>query len=550
MSANLAGFYVRKIDVRTAETVWQQPFLNRLTPQMDFRHQVKLLIADVNGDGMADCIVPDGVAGDADAVRLVALSGRDGSELWSTATGLTISDWPRRCRWPKMEIASSQDGRRRLLLMDTVGTDQIDVRLVEVSTGKELDSRAYATRTQQLNYFASERGKLSLQVHQRSGSDPIVSLVVPELDTARRLALECSQFSIQGDKLREAGATKLQAGKQDLQAYLVAGDASGTLVRIVLTGDLLTGCQSRDNIVLWRQTLDPAGGRHALTATSAPGYVFCQSGNACTLLNVMTGQAVWSDAQVEMNDLPEGAMRGPELLMRGEAPCVIRPEREGVQFISLPACASGAEPSPGASAKATMSVFAGRDPRRWRAPLASPLHGGNTLSSFIASLARRAVQSLLAFVIPFAGAYWLVRHRRFSMAHLLLAPPAALVCLITWRILLAPAGIGEAAREPWPIVLISGTMVVVAAAFVVRSVVERRWQPLVGAFVFAACFTAAMQWLPALRQGDDIRYLLSWDHFLAEMIMILVATLPGGYVVWSFVRFLGRRIQRRATHGG
>jgi hypothetical protein len=134
------------------------------------------------------------------------------------------------------------------------------------------------------------------------------------------------------------------------------------------------------------------------------------------------------------------------------------------------------------------------------------------------------------------------------MAQLMLAPPAALVCLITWRSLLALAGIGESAREPWPIVLMSGTLVVAAAAFLVRSVVEQRLRPLVAMIALAAGITAVIQGVPALLETGDIRYRLSWDHFLAGTIVVLIGALPVGSAVSSLSRFIAMRFQRRATH--
>lgn len=119
---------------------------------------------------------------------------------------------------------------------------------------------------------------------------------------------------------------------------------------------------------------------------------------------------------------------------------------------------------------------------------------------------------------------------------------------MTWNTMLTTvAPVGRAGQEPWFVVLFTGTMVVAAAAFVARSIVQRRVWPLAAAVAVAAGLTAAAQWIPALLAADDVHYRLSWDHFLAGVIVALIVLLPPGLMVWSFVRFIARRIGPRRS---
>ncbi|HVA50010.1 MAG TPA: protein kinase [Pirellulales bacterium] len=548
-TTSFPGFSLRKIALGTAKTVWEKSLLGGLSPRMHAEHPVKLLVADVDGDGISDCIVPDGGAG-GDTVRLVAISGRDGRELWSCPTELKISEWPRNTALPLMELAPCHDDHSCLLLVDRRGANQLVVRLLQLATGQELDARTYPTQLRNLVYTASEPGMLSLQVHPAGEAAPIVSLVVPQIDAAFNLAIKCSRLELRDERLHERVSTTYKSENQALQVYTSAADTGGSLARIVLTGGSLTCYRGNPDAVAWRKTRPPAAGRQSLIATADPKYMIWRSDASDTLLDVSTGRTVYGVPRVELNDRPEFVAEGPTLLIEGATPHLVQQQRDGVRFVSPGSTATG-EVSPSATATpAPLSASAAHDPRHWRAPVFSPLNNSDrTLTNLVANMTRAGVQSLFAFVLPLAGVHWLIRKRRFSLAQLSLAPLAALACVMTWRTMLAgnESG-GDSAQEPWFVVLFTGTMVVIAAAFVVRCVVERRVWPLFLALALAAGVTAALQWIPALLAADDVRYRLGWDDFLAGMFMALIVMLPQLYLTWRLVQFLAKRIRPRGTH--
>jgi hypothetical protein len=269
-----------------------------------------------------------------------------------------------------------------------------------------------------------------------------------------------------------------------------------------------------------------------------------------TLLDLSTGNFVYTVPRVEFNDRPAFVDAGPTLLMNVATPHLVHQQREGVRILS-PDNATNHELAP--DVPLSQSFPKPRyDPRSWRNPVASPLNmADRTLTNMVANLARAGVQSLFAFIIPLAGISWLMRKRRFSLAQLSLAPLAALACLMTWKTMLTSvAQVGRAGQEPWYVVLFTGTMVVAAAAFVVRSILQRRVWILAVMVALAAAMTAAVQLFPALLAADDIHYRLRWTDFLAGVILGLIVLLPPGLVVWSFVQFVSRRLGRRGSHAG
>ncbi|MGH7136237.1 MAG: PQQ-binding-like beta-propeller repeat protein, partial [Pirellulales bacterium] len=195
------GFHVRKIALDTGKTAWEKSVLSGLSLGRYAERPVKMLVADVDGDGTSDCIVPDESLGDA--IRLVAISGRDGRELWSCETQLAMHEWPRSTPpWPLMELAASHEGQSHLVFMDKRGSDEILVRLLQLDDGREVDSRAYASQVRPFGHLANLTG-LSLRVDRLADAEPTVTLVVPEIDAAGQLAVECSRLQIRQDRLHE-----------------------------------------------------------------------------------------------------------------------------------------------------------------------------------------------------------------------------------------------------------------------------------------------------------------------------------------------------------
>ncbi|HJT34903.1 MAG TPA: serine/threonine-protein kinase [Pirellulales bacterium] len=527
-AASSRGFEVRKIALDTGKTAWEKSLLSGLLPVSNTHRPVKTLAADADGDGTTDCIVPDESPGNA--IRLVAISGRDGQELWSCRTQLSMHEWPYTSPWPLMELASGGDGQSYLVFIDKRGSGEIAVRLLRLSDGRELDSRAYASDARRFGHLARDAG-LSLSVERGGGAESIISVVIPENDAAEQLSLTRSRLQIREGRLHQAA------------------DGAARCERVVFTRDSLTGYGHDDDTIVWRRSQPLSVDRPTLIATSDPNYLIFRSEKSDTLLDLSTGNLHYTVPRVELYDHPSFAADGPTLLMKGATPHLVHQQRDGVRI------SSGVEATVEKSltdARLAKSFSTPRqDPRGWRDPVASPLNSSDrTLTSLIASLTRGGVQSLFAFVLPLAGIVWLIRKRRFSLAQLSLAPLAALACLMTWHTMLTTAApAGRSGQEPWFIVLFSGTIVAAAAAFVVRSIVQRRLGPLVGMVTLAAGMTAAVQWIPALLATDDVRYRLSWQHFLAGVIVALIVLLPPGLVIWSFVQFIARHIGRRAPHG-
>lgn len=524
MISNSPGFHLRKIALDTGKTAWEKRVLSGLYPVADAQRPVRTLVADVDSDGISDCIVPDESLGNA--IRLVALSGRDGQELWSSGTQMTMHEWPYSHPWPLMELATSQEGQSHLVFMDKRGSGEIAVRLLRLLDGHELDSRVYACDVRRFGHLPRGAG-LSLQVNRSGDAEPTITLIVPEINTAEQLAVECSRLQIREGRLAQAP------------------DAAASLGRIVLTRDSLARYGGDEHAVVWRQSLPLAPGRPSLIATTNPKYMILRSDKSDTLLDLSTGQCVCGVPRAELNDRPA---EGPTLLMNGATPHLVHQQRDGVRINSP---LEALEPTSPANATLKPSPKLRHDPRQWRNPLASPLNSSDrTLTDLMASMTRAGLQCLFGFVIPLAGLSWLIRKRRFSLAQLLLAPLAALACLMTWNTMLTTvAPVGRAGQEPWFVVLFSGTMVVAAAAFVVRSIAQRRVWPLAVMVALAAGLTAVVQWTPALLAADDVHYRLSWDHFLAGLIVALIVLLPPGLVVWSFVQFIARRIRPRGAAG-
>lgn len=527
-AASSRGFGVRKIALDMGKTPWEKSILRGLLPVSNTYRPVKMLAADVDGDGTTDCIVPDESLGNA--IRLVAISGRDGQELWSCRTQMSMNEWAYTTPWPLMELASGGDDQSYLVFIDKRGSGEIAVRLLRLSDGHELDSRAYASDARRFGHLARDAG-LSLSVERDSGAESIISVAIPENEAAEQLPLTRSRLQIREGRLHQAA------------------DGAASCERAVFTRDSITGYGHDDDTIVWRRTLPVAVDRPVLIATSDPNYMIFRSEKSDSLLDLSTGNLLYTVPRVELYDRPSFAAGEPALLMKGGTPHLVHQQRDGVR-ISSPVDAMVENYL--ADVSISKSFFQPRDdPRGWRNPVASPLNSADhTLTSLVASLTRGGVQSLFAFVLPLAGLVWLIRKRRFSLAQLSLAPLAALACLMTWHTMLttvAPAG--RSGQEPWFIVLFSGTMVVAAAVFVVRSVIQRRLRPLAGMVTLAAGMTAAVQGIPALLATDDVRYRLSWQHFVAGVIVALIVLLPPALVLWTFVQLIARHIGRRAPHG-
>ncbi|HET6880363.1 MAG TPA: protein kinase [Pirellulales bacterium] len=529
MITNTPGFHLRKVALDTGKTAWEKRVLSGLWPVADAQRPVRMLVADADGDGVSDCIVPDESLGKG--IRLVAISGRDGQELWSCETQMATHDWPFTTPWPLMELATSQGGQTHLVLMDKRGSDKIVVRLLQLSDGHELDSRAYAGAARRFGHLPRDAG-LSLSIDRVGDAEAVISVFIPAIDAAEQLALEHSRLQVREGRLCRAT------------------DDAASFGRIVLTRDSLACYGGNDDAVVWRRALPPVDPRPSLIATTNPKYMVLRSDKSDTLLDLSTGNFVCAAPRVELNDRPAFVATGPTLLLNDATPHLVLQQRDGVRINSPVEALEPTSPAIAATLKPSPKLR--HDPRQWRKPMASPLNSSDrTLTDLIASMTRVGVQSLFAFVIPLAGMSWLVRKRRFSLAQLSLAPLAALACLMTWNTMLtevAPAG--QSGQEPWFVVLISGTMVVAAAAFVVRSIVQRRAWPLAVAVAVAAGLTAAAQWIPALLAADDVHYRLGWQDFLAGVIVFLVVLLPLGLVLWSFVQFIARRFGRRESHAG
>lgn len=547
IAKNLAGFRLQRIALDGHRIVWKRDLLSRASANYVQRFP-KTLLADVDGDGVADCVMPDDSAGNA--LRLVAISGRDGRELWSCATGMTSDKWPSGLpgndAWPLMELVLGHDGASQLVLLDKRSSDQILVRLLQLADGRELDSKAYAGQAERLGHLANRAG-LSMRVEGSGDAEPTVSLVVPEFDDKGRLAIECSRLQVRDNRFHETGSAVYETGGRDVQMQIVSADAVTGLDRIVLTADSPTSYSlarygGHDGAVLWRRTLAADAGHPLLVATDDAKYMILRSDQSALLLDIATGQDVCRVGHIP-SEWPEVAIGGPTLLMHDSTPYLVHQQRDGVRISSPIDMAGRPKLSAATSSKPRY------DPRQWRNPEGSPLSvADRTLGDLVVNWIRAGLQSLLAFIIPLAGINWLIQKRRFSLAQLSLAPLAALACLMAWKTMLTEvAPVGRAGQEPWFIVLFSGTMVVVAAAFVVRCVARRKVGLLAGMLTLAVVFTAVVQFLPALLAADDVHYRSGWDHFLAGVLAVLIGVLPPALVVWSIASAIKRRLARRGA---
>ncbi|HQU46732.1 MAG TPA: hypothetical protein PK867_28270, partial [Pirellulales bacterium] len=359
---------------------------------------------------------------------------------------------------------------------------------------------------------------------------------------------KCSQLELRDDRLHEVASATHQVEKQNLQVYPSLIDAKPA--SIVLRGGSLTCYHGVSDAVAWQKTLPSSTIGQSLIATVNPKYMILRSNQADTLLDVSTGQSVYDVPRVELNDRPEFVAEGPTLLSEGATPHLVQQQRDGVRFFSPGSRTNGETSPPSTATPAAFSVSLAQDARHWREPTFSPLNmSERNLPNLLAKWLRAGAQSLFGFVIPLAGISWLIQKRRFSLAQLSLAPLAALACLMTWRTMLAAneSG-GGTGQEPWFVVLFSGTLVVIAAGFIVRCVVERRIWPLFLALALAAGVTAALQWILALLAADEVRYRLGWEDFLAGTFMALIVMLPQLYLTWRLVQFLAKRIRPRGTH--
>lgn len=548
LASGTSSYQVRKVALGRRHIVWKRDLLSRTSFNTDPPRPLKMLVDDVDGDGAFDCIVPD--EGRGNAVRLVALSGQDGRELWSCETGLTTDQWPGPTTWPMMEIARSDAGKTHLVFVDQREPDQILVRLLLLADGRELDSRAYIGKAMGLSYVANLLG-LSLRVDRAGAAAPTIVAVVPEWDTKGRVDIECSRFQIREDRLCEIASERYHTGGRDVRIQVVASDAAASLDRIVLarespTSFSLARYSGDGDTAVWRRTVQTGANSRPITTADAK-FMILRADESDALIDVTTGQNI-CDIPRMMSDWPEVAADGPIVLMSGDSPHLVYQQPDGVR-ISSPAVETelAAKTSAGLKTRATLIPPAGamlrHDPRQWRNPVGSPLNmADRTLANLVANWTRAGVQSLFAFVIPLAGAYWLIQKRRFSLAQLSLAPLAALACLMTWKTMLTEvAPVGRAGQEPWFVVLFSGTMVVAAAAFVARCVVRRQIGLLARMMTLAASFTAAVQFIPALLATDDVHYRLGWDHFLAGALVAFIALLPPALVVWGIVSAIARR---------
>ncbi len=212
-------------------------------------------------------------------------------------------------------------------------------------------------------------------------------------------------------------------------------------------------------------------------------------------------------SEKDVNPLQIQGVRTPLVQLVEDGLCLVRVTREGVLSLHVtPASVSNqssnevAESVPLIMSPKARSNF---DPRRIVRHPSSPLWGGKTATSMFGAMAFGALQALLAFLLPLFYIVHMIKRRRFNLSYLMLAPVIAILALFTWRQLLDPTRMLSAdpdVREPWPLILFGGTMLIAGGVLLLRTIRQRRYLLLGIMFTVAICMTAAMFLLPMLGQ--------------------------------------------------
>jgi hypothetical protein len=407
-----------------------------------------------------------------------------------------------------------------------------------------LDTRAYPLPAQRMAYYASQPGKLSFDV-QGEPADPIISLVVPQLTASREIELIRTRFRIEAGKLQQLDAAVDRESADDLQVYSVSSIEDDYAARIVVDGERIACYRAEQTAPDWEGRLEPADGRRHFFRTSDPRYLLLQTDEMSAFWDCRSGRRIWSGRRTRIDGAADESTERPLLLVANDIPFVVQPTREGVRISATRTSSSSFH----SDSPLSIAPNSTRDPRVWRVPVASPLHSETSFMDFLTDLVKLGIQSLFALICPAGCLFWLVRHRRFTLGQLLLAPALMFLCVMTWRSMLLANAIHAAERVPWFVVLFSGTMVVAAMAFVVHCLVEHRGWLLGLVLGLAAVTTALLQVLPATLSAGDLRYQLGWDHYLAGMIASALVFMPLAYVFSGVYRWIRKRSSSQVVHG-
>ncbi len=469
-----------------------------------------MLRVDCNNDGVLDAVVPD--EGEQTSVSLAAISGVDGKRIWNRDVKLQIDRWSSESPWPLMD-ACGPEHDRRIVLMDLDTPMTVALRMLSVRGGTDIDQRVLQLdrdHSRSGSYLFTGNHRLRLTRIDATSEWPRYAVAYPTLPALSKANVQAwSQFGTSPDGfVDDKDRDETQSLSDGSEWLLVDTNGNGTKEYLRLSGGKLR-CFSRDETV-WQVDLPEAVSLDHIfePAGHSPVAGVFNKDRSYALIDLRDGRELCSSfaSEKDVHPLEIQGARTPLVQSVEDGLCLVRVTREGVlsQYVT-PSVSDQSSNDVAESVPPIMSPKARTafDPRRIVRHPSSPLWGGKSATSMFGTMATGILKALFAFLLPLIYIVHMINRRRFNLSYMMLAPLIAILALFTWRHLLDPTRMlspDPDVREPWPLVLFGGTMMIAGGVLLVRAIRQRRYLVLGAMFTVAVCMTTAVFLLPMLGQ--------------------------------------------------
>ncbi|MGB7343927.1 MAG: protein kinase [Pirellulaceae bacterium] len=462
------GFKILKIDRQEQRIVWAQRYLDDMQTQGRW-WKSELIQADVNADGITDAIFGDVEKGN---VVLRALDGRDGESIWSARMELIGSEmeWPRRKRWPLMTTVSS-GSVDFIVVVDAVDGDHksMDVKALRLQDGRVTANLHLPIQNPPV--FNSDISIVTLSPKKRDGQFAV------------RRGINYSGFFSTVFKLDESGSkiSEVNSFRSSWDILDADIDHDQTLERIDVIDDKSVEIRRNDTNELLGSFELPGkiSFRRVDTFSNKSFLVGWEQGHEHWWFELPSGRVALRSEQ-GLATTTHTNVEYPRLLQYDGGTLLVGKTPEGPLCIGVDLGLQRETTVPLASTSIEMTPPQA-DPRYKRALRFDGMYAHRSFAQVV-SLSARATA---AIILPLLLVLPPITTRRCSLRRLLLAPPVAILAMISWRSILAQQR-GDSMTN-----FTIGVVTVASVWGVCTLLRDQRWKSL-GAVVLISCVLAGL----------------------------------------------------------
>lgn len=534
------GLQLIQVSPDSGEITWKVVTLRSLYPPSLHRApRLALYQYDCNRDGVTDTLVADDR--DSDRMALVAFSGVDGSELWSSPLDYPTESWPTQTNWPMLKICGNEK-TPRAVVFDLLERGPYVLRMLSLNNGREVDQQSIGRGLGRHRLSMPDQRSGNFEMHTVETSSEWPTFVVRCPANRGKFRMWTASTSVDGFGL----------GTDDDQTFpttlgedrlLVDVDQSGITNLITLHDNELTCFADDGKTVLWKASQPWQQIRKVVSRSGSSPLAYVRgSGDFDAVLDLADGKVLWdrSGRMAEYNQPYD--VTTPIFQSSPAGDVLISATKEDVMWRSLRSI-EGEVSEPEVDFSDTL-VFS--DSRLTEHLPTSPLSNGISFTTFVTELLISLLVSLVAVALPLAYLYRLIR-KSFTLSYLLLAPLVTVPAIFMWQSLYDPSVNLTNTPSTTAIEMVLGGSIIFLMLYFLYYLMNNGHVWILCAIACCSLgLTALLVGVPLAYQyfAGSVSYLWSWQDVVCILLLCSVWVLVLGSPLWLGLSYAMRRVAR------